>query len=57
MRNIETMKLPRRHQLQPEKTKMHSACIQFCSCDAQQMNTVHDKNVSARSIKVERKQQ
>lgn len=39
--------IPRQHQLQPEKTEMHSVYIQFCSCDAQQMNTVHYENASA----------
>ena len=37
--------LPHHHQLQPGKTKMHSAYIRFCSCGAQQMNTVHQENV------------
>ena len=40
--------LPHHCQLQPEKTVMHSACIQFCSSDAQQKNTVTVKqNISA----------
>ena len=43
-----TENLPHHCQLQPEKTVMHSACIQFCSSDAQQKNTVTIKqNISA----------
>lgn len=39
--------LPHLHQLRPGKTKTHSVYTQFCSCDAQQMNTVNNKNASA----------
>lgn len=39
--------LPRHYRLQPGKTRMHSVYTQFYSCDAQQMNTVHNENASA----------